>query len=153
MDAPASPPLPTDVATLQGMVRELLATVAELRKTVEAQQRRIDDLTRRLYGRKSERVTDDTPATEVPSPSPTTPTGPPRRGHGRRPLPEHLPRERVEIDLPEAEKACPCCGTMRVRIGAETSEQLDYRPASLFVVQRVRPTYACPTCSRAADPV
>jgi transposase len=55
-------------------------------------------------------------------------------------------------DLAEAERACPCCGKARVRIGAETSEQLDYRPASLFVVERVRHTYACPACSRTADP-
>jgi transposase len=151
-----SPPLPTDVATLQGMVRELLATVADLRKTVEAQQHRIDDLTRRLYGKKSERVTTDNPP---PAVSPTPPADPPhdqparrRRGHGRRPLPDHLPRERVEYDLAEAEKPCPCCGKPRIRIGAETSEQLDYRPSSLFVVERVRHTYACPSCSRTADP-
>src|SRR5262245_18194376 len=153
-DAPG-PPLPTDMTTLQGMVRELLVTIADLRKTVEAQQHRIDDLARRLYGRKSERVTGG-PA--PPDPPPTPPTPPidrsprRRRGHGRRALPAHLARERVEFDLAEAEKACPCCGRVRVRIGAETSEQLDYRPASLFVVQRVRHTYACTVCSRAADP-
>jgi transposase len=39
-----------------------------------------------------------------------------------------------------------------VRIGAETSEQLDFRPACLFVVERVRHTYACTACSRTADP-
>ncbi len=154
MEDPPGPPLPIDVATLQGMVRELLATIADLRKTVAAQQHRIDDLTRRLYGKKSERVTgDDSSPGEVPLAA--TPAGPlprRRRGHGRRPLPGHLPRERVEFDLSEAEKACPCCGEPRVRIGAETSEQLDYRPASLFVVQRVRHTYACATCSRTADP-
>ena len=38
-----------------------------------------------------------------------------------------------------------------MRIGAQTSEQLDYRPASLFVVERVRHTSACPSCSRTAD--
>src|SRR5215207_1400543 len=101
MDAPPGPPLPTDVVTLQGMVRELLATVADLRKTVEAQQQRIDDLTRRLYGRKSERVAEapaspgDAPAPLV-APSPDRPAR--RRGHGRRPLLGHLPRERVEYD-------------------------------------------------------
>lgn len=156
MDAPPGPPLPTDVATLQGMVRELLATVADLRKAVEAQQHRIDDLTRRLYGKKSERVT-GTPPSPAGSPTPPAATSadpPPRRrkGHGRRPLPDHLPRERVEYDLAEPEKVCPCCGKTRVRIGAETSEQLDYRPASLFVVERVRHTYACTTCSRVGDP-
>jgi transposase len=155
MEDSAAPPLPTDVSTLQAMVRELLATVAELRKTVEAQQHRIDDLARRLYGKKSERVTDDNPA-PVDSPTPLRvpqhEQAARRRGHGRRPLPDDLPRERVEYDLDEAEKACPCCGRTRVRIGAETSRQLDYRPASLFVVERVRHTYACPTCSRSADP-
>jgi transposase len=153
MEDPPSPPLPTDVATLQGMVRELLATVADLRKTVKAQQHRIDDLTRRLYGRKSERVAGagSSPG-EVPPAATPGGTPPRRHGHGRRPLPEHLPRERVEIDLAESEKACPCCGRTRVRIGAETSEQLDYRSASLFVIQRVRHTYACVTCSRTADP-
>jgi transposase len=137
------------------MVRELLATVADLRKTVEAQQHRIDDLTGRLYGRKSERVAEDpAPPVDVPTPLVTRSLDRParRRGHGRRPLPGHLPRERVEYDVSEAEKACPCCGTARVRIGAETSEQLDYRPASLFVVQRVRHSYACTVCSRTADP-
>ncbi|OWK25935.1 hypothetical protein AJ87_49370 [Rhizobium yanglingense] len=29
---------------------------------------------------------------------------------GRKALPENLPRERVEYDLPDDHKACPCCG-------------------------------------------
>lgn len=161
MDAPAPDPvaLPDDVPTLTRMVRELLATVAELRRTVEAQQVRIDELTRRVYGRKSERVTPEPnapapPASDNPvSLDPPTATPSRRRGHGRRPLPDHLPRERVEHDLAEAEKSCPCCGRVRERIGTEVSEQLDYRPASLFVVEHVRHTYACAACSRARDPI
>src|SRR5262249_35001710 len=39
----------------------------------------------------------------------------------------------------------------RIRIGADVSERLDYRPASLFVRQVVRPTYACRFCERAGD--
>lgn len=35
---------------------------------------------------------------------------------------------------------------MRLQIGAERSEQLDYKPASLFVLEHVRHTYACPHC-------
>src|SRR4051812_45488652 len=114
MEDEPSPPLPTDVATLQGMVRALLATGAGRRKAAAAHQHRIDDLTRRRYGKKSGRgAGDDSPPGEVP---PAAPPGDPpprrRRGHGRRPLPGHLPRERVEFDLSEAEKACPCCGRM-----------------------------------------
>jgi transposase len=160
MDAPTPEPvtLPDDVPTLQRMVRELLTTVAELRRTVEAQQVRIDELTRRIYGRKSERVTPD-PNTPAASAADPVPLGPPTaapvrcRGHGRRPLPEHLPRQRVEHDLAEAEKPCPCCGRPRQRIGTEVSEQLDYHPASLFVVEHVRHTYACAACSRTRDPI
>jgi transposase len=61
-------------------------------------------------------------------------------------LPAHLPRERIEYDLPEADKPCPCCGEPRVCIGEQVSEQLDYLPASYFVVEHVRKTYACRSC-------
>ncbi len=41
---------------------------------------------------------------------------------------------------------CPECGGAKKRIGEETSEQLEYVPASLFVIEHVRPKYACPCC-------
>ncbi len=67
-----------------------------------------------------------------------------RRGpHGRNKLPEHLPVERIEIHPPEALRQCGCCGNAMHRIGEETSEQLDYRPASLVRVQTARIKYAC----------
>jgi hypothetical protein len=83
MEAPPASPLPSDITTLQAMVRELLATVADLRKTVEAQQHRIDALTRRLYGKKSERATGDTPepaGAKTPPPAPSADQPPRRRG-------------------------------------------------------------------------
>jgi len=160
--------LRAEVAHLRRVNQELLGTVAELRATIERQQTHIDKLVRTAFGRKSERVVtgptqfDDspdpdppTPASDAPAASVTSPepTRPKRRGHGRRPRPAELPRERVEIDLTEAEKACPCCHKVRIRIGADVSERLDYRPASLFVRQIVRPTYVCRVCERAGgDP-
>ena len=158
--------LRAEVAHLRRVNQELLGTVAELRATVERQQAHIDRLVRMTFGRKSERVLtgptlfDDLPdpdplipATDVPAEPdpPPDPAAPKRRGHGRRPRPADLPRERVEIDLTEAEKACPCCQKTRIRIGADVSERLDYRPASLLVRQIVRPTYACRSCERAGD--
>jgi hypothetical protein len=69
-----------------------------------------------------------------------------RRQRGKRaPLPEYLPRERIEHDLPEAEKRCPC-GCTLTRIGEETSEQLDVIPAQVRVLQHVRIKYACKDC-------
>jgi transposase len=167
-----TPPPDTDLAALRAeaahlrrMNQELLATVAELRSQVERQQAHIDRLVRRTFGRSSERqfgstlfdglLDPDPPpptAEEPPLPgAPPEPATPRRRGHGRRPRPSDLPKERVEIDLTEAEKACPCCRRTRVRIGADVSERLDYRPAPLFVRQIIRPGYACRFCERAGD--
>jgi transposase len=69
-----------------------------------------------------------------------------KNGHGRRKLPDSLPRVRQTHVLNDTECTCAECGTLRVKIGEEVSEQLDYQPASLFVVEHVRFTYACPKC-------
>jgi transposase len=68
---------------------------------------------------------------------------PRRRPTGRRPLPASLPRERVEIDVPETEKTC-ACGTTKTHIGETTAEKLEYLPARLKVVVLARAKYACP---------
>jgi transposase len=56
--------------------------------------------------------------------------------------------ERVEIlhDLPEDEKICSTDGTPLVEIGRETSEQLEFIPATARVLVHVRPKYACSRC-------
>lgn len=70
----------------------------------------------------------------------------PKRGrHGRNRLPPHLPVERIEVHPPESLRACVCCGKPKDKIGEETSERLDYRPASLVRVQTARIKYA-PSC-------
>ena len=65
------------------------------------------------------------------------------RGHGRKPLPRTLKRERIEYDLDEAERQCPCCAQTMRRIGEEVSERLEYVPASLKVIEEARAKYAC----------
>lgn len=64
---------------------------------------------------------------------------------GRKPLPGHLPRERVIHDLPKVDQQCDC-GHPLHKIGEETSEQLDYIPAQVKVIQHVRYKYACKVC-------
>jgi transposase len=152
--------LPDDVATLKGMVLELLASCNEHRRDNEALRYRISLLLRRLYGPRGERIDpnqlllfaetasgqDSTPA----PPEPAAAAKPKRRcrPHGRRRLPDNLPREPKHHELSEAERACPACGEMRVDIGTDRSEQLDYRPASLFVVEHIVHKYVCPCCSK-----
>jgi transposase len=68
-----------------------------------------------------------------------------RAKRGRRPLPANLPREEVLHDIPEQEKICSC-GQRLVRIGEETSEQVEIIPQQIKVIRHVRPKYACKNC-------
>ena len=62
-------------------------------------------------------------------------------------IPEELPRTEVIHDLSEVEKVCPHDGTALRHFGNETSEQLDYIPAQMSVLQHVRRKYICPCCN------
>ena len=67
------------------------------------------------------------------------------QGHGRKPIPDDLHREKHVLDVPECEKTCSC-GTAKKHIGDDITEELEYKPAVFFVNQYVRPKYACPNC-------
>jgi transposase len=66
---------------------------------------------------------------------------------GRKAIASHLPRIPIVYELPESERHCTC-GSVLIEIGAETSEQLDYVPAKVQVLQHVRKKYACPGCEQ-----
>ena len=63
-----------------------------------------------------------------------------RKRRGRPALPKDLPRERVDYDLSDSEKAE---FDQLERIGEEVSETLEYTPAKLTVIEHVRAKYAC----------
>jgi transposase len=74
--------------------------------------------------------------------------GKPNPNHnGRNQFPAHLPRM-VEVLTPEIVAANP---TDFSKIGQEITETLDYTPAKLFVVQRVREKYVFKELSKEAD--
>jgi transposase len=157
--------LPDDVATLKRMVLELLASLHERDRNIEGLQHRIHLLLHRLYGPRGERfdpkqlllfvemVAGQDTAQEEPTESPAQ-NKPQRRcrPHGRRRLPENLPRQPRHHELSEAERLCPNCGKLRIDIGTDRSEQLDYRPASLFVIEHFVHKYVCPCCNRRPAP-
>lgn len=68
-----------------------------------------------------------------------------RKKPGRKSLPKYLPREQVVHDLADHEKFC-ACGHELSHIGEESSEQLEFSPAVLKVLEHVRPKYACKSC-------
>jgi transposase len=151
--------LPDDPAFLKAMLAEVLVALRASRQEGEQLRQRLDQLLRRLFGRRSERLNPDQlllfaepPADETVTPPPPTDPDesakPRRKGHGRQQLPKHLPRDRRVYELSEAERLCHGCGQARVVIGQEVSEQLDYEPASLTVIEHVRVTYACPCCEK-----
>jgi transposase len=160
--------LPTDLDSCHSLIRELLATLREQGLLIGNMQHQLERLLRQRYGRSSETIDPDqlllfaadilaeagaTPASQPqPGPEADAPpipapaAKPKRKGHGRKPLPAHLERRRVLHELPPVALTCPECGGCRQAFGEEIREQLDYIPASLIVIQHVRPKYACKAC-------
>lgn len=151
----------TDLPSAQARITALEAALTQVERENAALRQKLDLLCHKLFGKKSEGVSPDQLrlafaqlAEELkPRDEPTEmDTGErPGRQHrrptptGRRPLPASLPRQRVEVDVAETDKICRC-GTAKTRIGEAVSEKLDYVPASVRVIETVRPKYACPRC-------
>jgi len=57
-----------------------------------------------------------------------------------------LPREIRIIDIPDSEKVCSCCGGALHLMDEESSEQINYIPASLKIIETRRKKYACKGC-------
>jgi transposase len=73
-----------------------------------------------------------------------------RRKPARRPLPEHLPRERLVYPMPAT---CPCCGDSRLRkIGEDVTETLELVPRQWKVIQHVREKLVCRACEAITQP-
>jgi len=75
---------------------------------------------------------------------PATPPSARKRRINRGALPKNLPRVEVIVDV--ADKRCPCCGGLRIKIGEDASERLDVIPARFRVIVTRRPKYACRAC-------
>ena len=63
----------------------------------------------------------------------------------------HLPRERRVHDLSEEEKQCQC-GRCLEKIGEEVKEVIEFKPASLKVIEHVRLKYTCRHCETIKTP-
>jgi transposase len=150
-DGPAMPELnlPTDVAVLHGMIRELVSSNHQLRRRHEQLEHQVDQLIKRLYGPRADKIHPDQPSLfgePPPEPLPVVekpleapPEAKAKSGHGRKSLPANLRREIVVVDIPEVEKQA--IGGTWVKIGEEVSERLDCTPSQVFVRQTVRPKY------------
>jgi transposase len=73
-----------------------------------------------------------------------------RKRPTRKPFPDHLPRERVVIPVPET---CPRCGSARLsKLGEDITETLEVVPRQWKVIQTVRERFSCRECETITQP-
>ena len=170
-NADSTPNLPDDVVVLKALVGEKTAQLQETSALVREMELRIAVLEEKLrlaahkrFGASSEKADSDqlqlfNEAEAIAAPDPSvapvedaaseiTVPEHTRKTPGRKPIPDHLPRVRVEHDIPDAEKLCPCgSGCERPCIGEVVTEQYDVIPAKPQVLQHVRRKYGpCRQC-------
>jgi transposase len=150
--APAA--LPESVEELRALVLQQQAKIARADGIIEQLQAQLAWLKRQQFGRSSEKIdraieqlelqledleesTSARVATIAPAAEKIRPA--------RRPLPDHLLREEV---VHEPACSCPDCGGAMRWLGEDSSELLEYVPASFRVVRHVRPKLACTRCDR-----
>ena len=128
----------------------------------------IEKLRRALYGSRSERkerllnqlelaldeleasAAEDGLAAEKAAAATTEVKGFVRRKRGRKPFPEHIPRERVVVPGPVS---CACCGSERLsKIGEDVTETLEVIPRQWKVTQTVREKFSCRDCEKISQP-
>ena len=169
--------LPGDIALLKAMLIEenRRATEAEARASdldaeIENLKLQIAKLRHARFGNSSERTSvlldqlelqlgelverraQETAAQEIAAlKAQASGKAPPRRRSNpvRRPLPDHLPRERVVLP---SRQACPCCGGRLRKLGEDVTETLERVPARWKVVQYVREKMTCRSCEAITQP-
>jgi len=68
-----------------------------------------------------------------------------RKRGKRKPIDPALERRPIHYELPEAQRQCPCGGELK-EISRQTSEQYEYIPAQVVVLEHIQHQYACPCC-------
>jgi transposase len=166
--------VPVDPKTLPQDAETLRKIVVDLTTQLDRTERLLRQLLQAKAGRKSEQLSREQlalfaaeagivlPETEAAEQEdedddpPADATGE-SRSRGRKPLPRHLKRERVEHDLAESEKHCSQCDQDLRKIGEQVSERYEYIPAQMKVIEDACFTYACgctvKTASKPSQPI
>jgi transposase len=152
--------LPTDVTALQAMVvardqmiEALKLTIAKLQ---HARHGASSERGRKLLGQLElqlaelqETIAEEEAAAKRAAPSSERSSEEAAQTKpARRPLPKHLPRERV---VNKAPTACPCCGGRLRKLGEDITETLEYVPARWKVIQHIREKFSCRKCEAIAQ--
>ena len=161
--------LPSDLSQCHALLHHQDALIEELTATVRLQERekaqllhRVQQLLQRIYGPRSEKIDPaqlllfveqalhavqaQTHEASAESETADIEAAPKKKGHGRHKPPVDLPRLPLEHPVSDADKVCAQCGRDKKRIGEDITEQIEYAPASLFVIEHIQPKYACACC-------
>jgi transposase len=151
---------PTNLPDNPPVLREIIGTQAQeierLKRENDLLKHYIRELRKQHYGPRSERlpevqqifpfygrVEDEKEKPPPPEGQASSAPAPRRKPTGRKVIPPELERQVVVHDVPEHEKNCAACKEALAKIGEEVSERLEYQKAQLYVIQDVRPKYAC----------
>lgn len=150
--------IPDNIAELQSLVQTLLADIANKDTEIELLRHKLQAQLAARFASKSEKhkgqidLFDEATLPEQAevvsienADEEITIAAHTRKKVGRKPLPKNLPREQIVHDLTEAEKTCSC-GCQMHKIGEDKSEQLEWVPAQVKVIEHVRIKYACRDC-------
>ena len=145
---------------IEGKLQRLLEELEKQRERLDARERenrilREENalLKRGLFGRGTERIDPGQLALyeagklDLPEPATREEAGPRKQkaGHGRAPFAADLPRETIELDVPQVERSCDRCGKDLRRIGEEVTQRGHIVPARVVVRRYVRRSTAAPT--------
>ncbi len=136
------------IAQKDSQILQLTLKLESTQRQMVSLQHQMEQLLRRLYGHRSEKIDpgqmmfDSIILESLGSQKPIMPVAPsePKKAHtdrnnhpGRIPIPDHLERIEIVLDVPEEKKVNPLTGEPLKLIGFEISEKLEYRPGTLIV--------------------
>jgi len=155
---PRPAPLPSDVESLQRLVREQQAQLLSRDVLIEQLKLQLARLKKMKFGRSSEQLDaqiaqlefslEELEANAAATAPIKTPASEPANKLARKPLPDHLPREPHVHEPATGSCSCPECGGTLRALGEDSSEMLEYVPEHWKVIKHVRPKYSCSDCQK-----
>jgi transposase len=156
MSRPA--PLPSDVESLQRLVREQQAQLLSRDVLIEQLKLQLARLKKLKFGHSSEQLDaqiaqlelslEELEANAAAVAPLKAPANAPESKPVRKPLPDHLPREAHVHEPATGSCNCPECGGTLRALGEDSSEMLEYVPQHWRVIKHVRPKYSCSVCQK-----
>ncbi|MEM1364046.1 MAG: IS66 family transposase [Pseudomonadota bacterium] len=144
--------LPEDYGELKEFTTQLLAEIKAQAMLIEKLRHQVAGQKAWRYGSTSEQTKQlmlALEASEVAEAAMTAkmklPPDEPKDKPKRRPIPDYIPRNNIELLPPQDH--CQCGGALR-QIGEDVTEELEYVPGRFVVNKITRPRFACKRCEQ-----